>query len=220
MTAQYVVSNAVGAPFSTSIADEVRKVSGVDEVVALREAYPKVDGSEAFLGAVDPAVVGEAVDMTMTSGSLQDLRNGTFAVDSGTAKDKGWHVGDTARFEWQSGTRALTISAIYETTASMPVSYLVTMDDLENGGVKPLDSLLYITESASASDAEVSAAIDDIIAPLPTVTLKDASAFADEQKKQINECLYFIYALARPGRSHRGARHHQHPRAVGDRADA
>ena len=77
----------------------------------------------------------------------------------------------------------------------MPVSYLVTMDDLENGGVKPLDSLLYITESASASDAEVSAAIDDIIAPLPTVTLKDASAFADEQKKQINQFLYFIYAL-------------------------
>jgi putative ABC transport system permease protein len=41
----------------------------------------------------------------------------------------------------------------------------------------------------------VSAAIDDIIAPLPTVTLKDASAFADEQKKQINQFLYFIYAL-------------------------
>jgi putative ABC transport system permease protein len=195
LTAQYVVSNAVGAPFSTSIADDVRKVPGVDEVVALREAYPKVDGSEAFLGAVDPTVVGKAVDMTMTSGSLQDLRNGSFAVDSGTAKDKGWHVGDTARFEWQSGTRALVLSTIYETTASMPVNYLVTMDDLESGGVKPLDSLLYITESPSASDAEVTAAIDDIIAPLPTVTLKDASAFADEQKKQINQFLYFIYAL-------------------------
>ena len=30
----------------------------------------------------------------------------------------------------------------------MPVSYLVTLDDLENGGMKPLDSLLFITESA------------------------------------------------------------------------
>ncbi|HEU0127386.1 MAG TPA: FtsX-like permease family protein, partial [Pseudonocardiaceae bacterium] len=45
------------------------------------------------------------------------------------------------------------------------------------------------------SESEVRAAIEEVLAGNPTVTLKDQAEFADEQKTQINQFLYIIYAL-------------------------
>ena len=37
--------------------------------------------------------------------------------------------------------------------------------------------------------------LQEVVADLPTVTVKDPQGFADEQKEQINQFLYLIYAL-------------------------
>jgi putative ABC transport system permease protein len=195
LAAQFVVSNEVGAPFSPAVADEVRKLDGVASVAQLRQAFPKVDGSEAFLAAADPEALGSALVLTMKSGSLDALDDNSFVVDSDTADGKSWKVGDKVPFEFQAGTRQLTLSGIYQATAALPASYVVTLDALEKGGVKPADTLLYITKEASASTASVRTGIDEITKDLPTVTVKDADGFAAEQKAQIDKFLYIIYAL-------------------------
>ena len=195
LAAQFVVSNEVGAPFSPSVADEIRELDGVASVAQLRQAFPKVDGSEAFLAAADPDALGGAVVLTMKSGSLEALDDDSFVVDSGTADGKNWKVGSKVPFEFAAGTRQLTLSGIYQTTAALPASYVVTLDALEKGGVKPADTLLYITKETSASTATVEAEINEITKDLPTVTVKDSDGFAAEQKNQINQFLYIIYAL-------------------------
>ena len=71
-------------------------------------------------------------------------------------------------------------------SGAVPADYLITLDALADAGIKPLDSLLFITTDESADQTAVRSQIDDIIADLPTVTLKDPAGFAAEQKEQID----------------------------------
>jgi putative ABC transport system permease protein len=63
------------------------------------------------------------------------------------------------------------------------------------GGIKPLDTALFITKKPGADAAQLRRQISAVIKDNPTVTLKDQHQFADEQAKQINQFLYIIYAL-------------------------
>ena len=68
LTAQLVVSNAIGTPFSTAIAEQIREVDGVETVAQFRQAFPKVDGSQVFLGAADPDQLGQALNIPIAGG--------------------------------------------------------------------------------------------------------------------------------------------------------
>ena len=54
LTADFVVSNAVGTPFSPTIATEIRQQPGVGTVAEFRSANGEIDGDQVFLGAADP----------------------------------------------------------------------------------------------------------------------------------------------------------------------
>lgn len=190
-----IVSNAVGTPFSTAIARQIRQVDGVGTVAEFRQAFPEVDGSQAFLGAAEPAQLAKALDLPVSTGAVGDLANSFVLVDSTTASGKGWSVGDTVSLEFPAGTQTFTLAGTYPPNGAVPANYLITLDALADAGIKPLDSLLYIDTTDGADQAALRAAIDDVIADLPTVTLKDQAGFAAEQKQQIDQFLAIIYAL-------------------------
>ena len=195
LTSQFVVSNVVGAPFSTSIAEQIREVDGIKTVAQFRQAFPEVNGSQAFVGAADPSQLAEALQFPMVAGALAVLEPGTVLVDSTTAESQGFEVGDTIAMKFQGGTVDLEVVGVYGNPGAVPANYLVTPDTLEKGGLDPLDSMLFITKEDAADTADIRVAVDEITSELPTVTLKDPSEFAEEQKEQINFFLYIIYAL-------------------------
>jgi putative ABC transport system permease protein len=116
-------------------------------------------------------------------------------VDTPTAKSQGWSVGDTVALEFPVGTVKFTLAGTFPAGGAVPVNYLITLDALADAGVKPADSLLFISTTDDADQAAVRSAIDDIVAELPTVTLKDQAGYAAEQKEQIDVFLAIIYAL-------------------------
>ena len=195
LTSQFVVSNVVGAPFSTSIARRIRAVPGVRSVAELRTASARVGSERAFVGAVDPRDLGLALAVPTRSGSLLALRPGTVAVSAQTAARHRYRVGGIISLRFQGGTVPLRVVALFERSALLPAGYLVTQDTLVTGGLKPLDSVLFVTKSASAQAAGVRRAVDRIIKELPTVTVKDPGQVAQQQRSQINVFLYFIDAL-------------------------
>ena len=83
----------------------------------------------------------------------------------------------------------------FESDAALPASYLVTRQTLVDGGLKPLDSILFVVASPGADLDAVTAGVNEITEVLPTVTTKDPQGYADEQKEQINLFLTLIYAL-------------------------
>jgi putative ABC transport system permease protein len=195
LTSQFVVSNVVGTPFSTDVARQIRDVDGVRNVAQFRTAFAEIGKRGAFVGAVNPSDLGLALAVPMRQGSLLELRPGTIAVGQRAAERGDYAVGDTLPLSLQGGVVKLEVIGIFESSGALPANYLVTPDTFVKGGLKPLDSLLFVTKDPGADSSAVRRQVDRIIEPLPTVTVKDPGEFAQEQKAQINLFLYFIYAL-------------------------
>jgi putative ABC transport system permease protein len=195
VTSQFIVSNVIGTPFSTSVADDIREVDGVETVAQFRQGYAEIRGSGAWMGAADADELGAALDVPMLAGVLSALEPGTVLIDVQTAERGGYELGDELPFTFQGGTVDLTVTGIYETGGAIPANYLTTLDTFEKGGLAPLDSILFVNKTPTADAAAVRADVEQIVDPLATVTVKDPAQFAEEQKGQINFFLNIIYAL-------------------------
>ncbi len=195
VTSQFIVSNVVGQPFSTDVAKQIAQVDGVAGVAAVRTAFPKVDGEDTFVAALDPKALGLALAVPIRSGSLAELGPGTVAVNDQTAEQKGLKVGDTVTMAFQGGDVRLRVVATFDNNPAVPGAWLVTYDTFAKGGLAPLDSTVFVTKAPGADTGAVREDIEKITADLPTVTVKDPEGYAAEQKEQINQFLYFIYGL-------------------------
>ena len=195
LTSQLVVSNLVGTPFSTTVAQRIRRLDGVRSVAVLRSAGARIGGDRVFVAAVDPRELGLAVAVPMAAGSLLELRPGTVAMGVASAARHGVKLGDTVRLRFQGGTVPLRLVALFDSASALPSNYLVTPDTLVRGGLKPLDSFVYVTESPGADAAAVRARVESVVADLPTVTVKDPGELAQQQREKVDQFLYFIYAL-------------------------
>jgi putative ABC transport system permease protein len=195
LNAQLIVSNAVSQSFSPSIAERIRQVDGVASVAQFREAGPKVDGEQVFVGATDPRELAQALDLPMEFGGLTELSDDSVLVSSNAAKSQNLSLGDTVAMKFPARTENLKVAGIYPSGGVVFTDYLVSLDTMQRGGYAPRDSLLYISQEPGASEASIRAGIDEILAGNPTVTLKNQQEYADEQKQQIDQFLAIIYAL-------------------------
>lgn len=195
LTSEYVVSNAIGQPFSPDIAAQIRDVDGVDTVAALRYGGASIDGDRAFMGAVDPKDFLAAMDVEMSAGSLEQLSTGTVAVSERVAESRGLSRGDEVTLQFQGGEVTAKVIAVFAAGAAVPTEWLTTHSTFARGGLAELDSMLFVTRDPGASEETVTGDIEKVLADLPTVTLKDPQGFADEQKAQIDQFLTLINAL-------------------------
>jgi putative ABC transport system permease protein len=191
LRADYVVSNAIGMPFSTEIADRIAAVPGVSQVVPVRYGTAQIDGSRTFLTATDPVDYAQMVTLTVQDGAV-----GTDGVVVGAdrAVERGWRVGDPVTLAFPTGTVELPVAAIVQ-PSELAGATIVPLDVLRQGGQQPVDSTLYVSRVPGADAATVTAAIDRSIADLPTITAKDQAAFAAEQRAPIDQILGIVYAL-------------------------
>jgi putative ABC transport system permease protein len=196
LTSEFVVSNAIGQPFSTDVADQIRQIDGVDTVASIRYAAPEVNGEgSAFMAAIDPEDFGRVMRVPMVQGTLAGLRDGTVLVSGNPAESRGLEVGDTVTLTFQGGDVEVEVAGIIEAGGALPAEWLVTQNTLEQGGLFPLDSMLFVTKEPSASAEQIRTGVAEVTEELPTVTLKDPEQFAEEQKGQINQILNLIYGL-------------------------
>jgi putative ABC transport system permease protein len=193
--ADYVVSNAIGQPFSAQVTAQVAAVPGVDVASPLRYTGVEVSGEGGFGAAVDPATFTRAVPIEVTSGSFADLGRGTLVLDDQYAADVGATTGDTVRAKVNGVEGSYRVAAVYRSMDALQVPVLLSLDQATASGLPEKDSMVFVTREEGSSASAVQAAIDTVLVDLPTVTLKDQDAFAAEQRKPIDQLLYIIYAL-------------------------
>jgi putative ABC transport system permease protein len=196
LTSQFIVSNVVQQPFSTDVAEQVRRLDGVSGVTELRSANPKLEGGgSAWTVGVDPRAFGLAFSVPTAAGSLADLGPGTVAISEAEAKGKHFGMGDAVTMKFQAKDIKLRVVALFPSNPAVPGDYVVTPDTLERGGLAPLDAMVMVTKEKGASTDTVRDEIEKVVKDLPTVTVKDPEGFAAEQKEQVNQFLYLIYGL-------------------------
>ncbi|WP_420120021.1 ABC transporter permease [Nakamurella sp.] len=189
LRADYVVSNAVGAPFSAAIGQRIAALPGVAEVVPVRYGTAEIDGSDAFLVAADPTGLGRMTSLVVTDGRLD---GGGLVAARDRADASGWRVGDTVAVTLPSGVVDLPLTGIVEPN-QLAGSLIVPPAVLDH--LEPVDSTVYVAAAPGADSGAVTAGIDAVIAELPTVTAKDQNEFAAEQRAPVDQLLAVIYAL-------------------------
>jgi putative ABC transport system permease protein len=193
--ADYVVSNAIGQPFSTSVTRAVAQVPGVAVVSPMRYLSASVDDERSFAAAVDPVAFGKAVPVDFTAGSLAALKPGSLLLEEKRAAEQGLTVGSKVKADVAGTKGDYTVAGIYVGSAAVPNSVIVSMATADAAGVPKQDSATFVVRRPGADAKAVEAGIEKVIADLPSVTLKNQDEFAAEQRAPIDQLLYIIYAL-------------------------
>ena len=196
LTSQFIVSNVVGQPFSTDVAEQIRSLDGVAGVTQLRRPSPSSRAAAAPGRSVSTRRrSGSPSPSRRSQGSFADLGPGTVAISEAAGEGQGLR----ARRQRHDGVPGqdikLRVVALFPSNPALPGDYLVTPDTLEKGGLTPLDAMVFVTKEPGASTDAVRDEIEEVIEDLPTVTVKDPEGFAAEQKEQVNQFLYLIYGL-------------------------
>jgi putative ABC transport system permease protein len=194
---QLIISNAVGTPFSTSVAEQARRIEGVRTVASLRYAQAKVKGAgTVFMVGVDPHEYAEVVaGVPFLSGALTDLGPGSILVGKKQAEKLGVGKGDEVDVSFQAGPQKLRVAGVFDAGGALPSSWVVTQQTLEKGGIKPLDSMVFLVKQPGASTADITRRVEQITKDLPTVKLQSLQGFADEQRAQTQQFLTFVNVL-------------------------
>jgi putative ABC transport system permease protein len=195
LRADFVISTAVGLPFTTEVADRIAEVGGVATVMQHRFGTVQVDGDQAFLTAVDAAALDETVTLTYVAGSTAGLPGNGILVDQTNALSHGWSVGDDVQVLLPNGmTLDLTVGGIYEPNQVIG-SLVVPLETYESAGGPALDQFVYVDLVEGASAGTVRTALEAVVADYPVVTLKDQAEFRAELKGQVDQMLLLINAL-------------------------
>ncbi len=194
LDAQFVVSNAIGQPFSPTVADDIADLDGVADVAQVRYNAAQVDGDGVFLGALDPAAFSRAADFTIADGT-DELGPDGVLVSENYAEDHAVRVGDPLTVTLPGGDQELSVAGVYAQNPLLFSDMVVGLDTLADGGIIPADSTVYVLGEPGTDLADLENGIDDVTADLPTIAVKDQEAFKAEQRSQVNQLLYLVYAL-------------------------
>lgn len=189
----YVVSNVFGGEFNPAIADQMADVDGVASVTRQRFQVVDYDG-EDFQGAaaVDPAQA-DALELSFDDGSLGDLADGTVVLSASFAEDHDLAVGDDLVVGVPSGETPWRVVGVFEDNPIVFAPILTTLETFTAAGFEPADNLLIVDAEPGASGVEER--LEEVVADLPIVTVKDQQEFAQEQREPIDQFVLIIFAL-------------------------
>ncbi|MEV0900239.1 FtsX-like permease family protein [Actinoplanes sp. NPDC049802] len=195
LRAEFVISTTVGQPFTPEVAKRVSAVPGVAAVMQHRFGSAMIAGEGAYLTAVDADMLDRVVDLDYLAGSTAGLSGGGMLVDERTADAHGWSLGEEVAVLLPNGTRLTPrIGGIYRANQIVG-SDVVDMRAYEAAGGTALDQYVYVDVAEDANTADVRAALGQVTAAYPVVTLKDQGEFKAELRGQVDQLLLLIDAL-------------------------
>ena len=191
--ADYVLSNAIGQPYSSSITSRAAEVEGVRTVSPIRYVPATVDGGRLNTVALDPETFADIEELEASAGTTDIDAD---SVMLSTNHEGGRAVGDTVEVQIGESTEELEVAGFYEETTTLGTpDVLMSVETVTEMGGQGADNMAFVFLEDGADRETVSADIEELIAQQPLVTLKDQDAFADEQRGFIDQLLYIIYAL-------------------------
>lgn len=179
--------------FPTKIGDEMAEVEGVGTISRMQGSVALVKQDQSFVMGVDEEFA-EIYELDMRRGTQQMSGEQTILSES-TAGELDADVGTTLPVAFPGGqTVDLEVVGVFEDT---PITGGVTMPIgvLEDAGLRRNDSTLSINVAEGADVDEVQAALDEVVADIPVVTVQDKEGFSELIKQQVNQLLFLIYGL-------------------------
>ena len=183
--------------FSPTVLPAVAAVPGVETLSPTGYGEARFGGVSTSYSSVDPATVGELLNLDITSGSAADLGTDGVLLSKKVADEQGLAVGDTLPSVFAAtGKHDLTVSGIYASTGGFTDGdYVLSLDGQnEYAGAQLLSAGLI----KIASDADIDAVQADIksaLADHPDAKVLTQQEFQQELGGMINGLLALVIVM-------------------------
>ncbi|MFN8162610.1 MAG: FtsX-like permease family protein [Solirubrobacterales bacterium] len=197
-----VIQNSDGfSPIPAGVAEDARRVPGVDLVATIRSTEAKVveGGSKAKVSAPTPDA-GEAVKIEWKKGgpeALRKLGDGEAILSDSFASDHGLEVGDRFRLLSQTGARpSFQVAGEFSSKLGVFGSVLVTQAVLARDFNQTQDTIDFV-ETASGADAATTQALLTKLVELkfPTAEVLNQQELKESREQQVQQLVNLFYAL-------------------------
>jgi len=194
--ADYVVESGAWTEggISPELATRLAALPEVAAVSAYRSTPGEVDGTSTMVDAVDTATIDDVFDLQVSAGAITEVGDGTIAVSSGLASERGVGIGDTVTVRFAGDEVALRVAAVYD--ARFPEGgYLVDNSTLEAHVTDQYDKKVFVSLDGSVGADQARAALDEIVAGYPNAELLDQGGFVGDITAGIDAILNLVYGL-------------------------
>jgi putative ABC transport system permease protein len=192
----FILTTGGFTPLSPSVAEELQDSPEIAVASPLRVGGIRVLGGIDFLTAIDPATLGEVMNIRFVEGSVATLQEqDAVAVVDDVAEANGWAVGDRIDLRFaMTGTQEFTITGIYPDPQILG-NYVASLEVYEENFVQRLDSLVLVKLADGVSPAEGRRALEAATEDSPSVQVQDQAQFKEQQIQLIDQILGFVQVL-------------------------
>lgn len=195
----YVVSAKQGnggSSIPTSVTDDL-KAAGVGEVAGLAAtALQILDGNDYRVKqvvAVNPSDAAQVLEIPFPEGSFSDLSPDGILVSKDAVERKGYQVGDTIDVKLlDGGEKALKVAGVFDT--QIFGNYIVDREIFDGSSVPVFDLGVFVRTEGGVSSGNTEK-LQAVVDGYPSLKLQSRDQYIDDQSKQIDGFLNFIYAL-------------------------
>ncbi|MGI8632342.1 MAG: ABC transporter permease [Solirubrobacterales bacterium] len=191
-------------PIPDTVADRLAELDGVQVASPLGFGEGEIanSGGKEFLGAIDPATIGQVYDFVWSNGSdavIDGFGTGDAIVESEWAEANDVSVGDAVRVtDSRGGKHTYTARGIFEDRIGLITeSIAVTNEALaEDFGIRS-DAIVFVNLAGGAgADSAARKRLDGFLADtFPNAELQNQDELREAQQEQVNMLLGLIYGL-------------------------
>jgi len=192
-TSDYLVSNAIGQPFSPTIAEDIRSVDGVGTVAPSQTISLEIGDDRFNVSAGDSRALGEIFDIDYVKGGPA-LKDGQIALTEDKADSLGVKVGDSVKLKFAGATVPAAVSGLYKSTYVVAAG-VTPFSTVTAGKVQRADSTVAVNAKPGVDKAQLGRSLEAVTKDFPTVTVQNQADFSEAQRSQVDQLLYLIYAL-------------------------
>ena len=196
LRADFILTSPTFTGFSTSAAEDLREVEGVETVSEVRQAEAKVDGGTVFVTGIDPQTFDEVSELGVLQGSVTDLvRPNAIAVHEDIAANEGWGIGDPVTVEWPAtGEVELEVAVIYEENGLIG-DWVTSLETYDANVAQELDLFVLVRAAPGTDLAAFQSGLESALETYPNIEVQDQASFRDMYADFLNQLLNLVTAL-------------------------
>ncbi|MCX4692968.1 ABC transporter permease [Streptomyces sp. NBC_01408] len=178
-----------------SVAETLAKAPGIKAVSPEAAGYFTVGEDFRSASGVNPATIGQMLNIEVTSGSLDSLGKGELAVAEKTATKQKLSVGSTLQVQYEDGQKGtLKVGAVYKDMEGMLSPYVLDNKILSEHSEEQYTPKVYVNVDGGASAAGQQKVVD-ALGKNPAITVATQQDMRNEMGGLINTMLNIMYGL-------------------------
>ncbi|MEW2581728.1 ABC transporter permease [Streptomyces virginiae] len=196
LRADYRVSMSSDAgSLDKSVAETLAKAPGIKAVSPQTAGYFLVDGDFRAASGVNPATIGQLLNIEVLGGSLDALGKGDVAVAEKTATKQKFTVGTTIKLTYDDGKEAsVKVGAIFKDMEGLLSPYVIDDRILSEHSEEMYIPEVYVNVDGGASKAAQQKVVD-ALGKNPAITVATQQDMRNEMGGMINTMLNIMYGL-------------------------